>query len=167
MQLFEERLSSVFTIGPATIVKVEQRRDPVRSMFRTSGVEWEEYGVVIYTAKQRAVPVHNEGGYVFPEGTVETRFIRVPDRAGSCEIPENAGRVLGHYREHGQRWWVFLEKPSPERAASRPAPAERPKSAVQSPNGKAAPSGQQAPRASQPSSPQQGKPGNTAAPGRP
>ncbi len=28
MQLFEERVDSLFTEGPAVVVKVEQRRDP-------------------------------------------------------------------------------------------------------------------------------------------
>lgn len=169
MQLFEEPIGSLFTDGPAVVLKVEQRRQQrVRSQWDTRGVEWEDYGVVIYTAKAKAAPVPGPGGhYTMPESAIETRFIRVPDLNGGCVIPEGAGRLLGHYRQDGQRWWVFLEKVGVE-APERPGSAARPKSGAQSPPGKAAPSGRVSPPGQpspRPSSQQSGSPGSTSVPG--
>lgn len=167
MWLFEDRVDSIFTEGPAVVVKVEQRKDPTRSMHATRGIEWEEYGVVIYTAKSRVAPVQRGGHWVMPESAHETRFVRVPDHGGACEIPANAGRVLGHYREGGRKWWVFLEKLGAE--PSPPGPDARQKSASGSQPSKAAPAAR-APAPSKPSAPPASRPpatpGSTSAPGQ-
>lgn len=140
MHLYEEPVGSLFTDGPAIVVKVEQRREQrARSIYDTRGVEWEEFGVVIYMARGRATPVQRGEHWVMPESAHETRFVSVPDVNGSCEVPENAGKILGHYRQHGRRWWVFLEKLGSAEAPSPPAPGARQRSASVSPPSKAAP----------------------------
>jgi hypothetical protein len=168
MWLFEDRIESLFTEGPAVVMKVEQRKDPRRSEHQTRGIDWEEYGVVIYTAKSRATPVQRGGSWMMPETAHETRFVRVPDFNGSCQIPEEAGRLLGHYREQGRKWWVFLEKLGA--APSLPAPDARQKSAAVSPPAKAGPAAP-ARAPAKPSAPQASRPpdspGSTSAPRQP
>lgn len=171
MHLYEEPVGPLFTEGPAIVVKVEQRREQrVRSLYDTRGVEWEEFGVVIYMAKNRATPVQRGEHWVMPDTAHETRFVLVSDVSGSCEVPENAGRVLGHYRQHGRRWWVFLEKLGSAEAPSPPAPGARQKSAGVSPPAKAAPAARAAPPATpsgpQASPPQQRPQGTSAQGGR-
>lgn len=171
MQLFEERVDSLFTDGPAVVVKVEQRKEPrCRSQFDTGAMVWDEFGVVIYTARAKAVPVLRGSSWVIPESAIETRFVKVPDINGSCEIPENAGRVLGHYRENGRRWWVFLEKLGSAVAPSPPAPGGPQKSRTVSHPSKAAPVGNVSPPAKPsgpPASPAPQRPqGNAAQGGR-
>ncbi len=139
--LFEEPVGTLYTDGPAIVVKVEQRREQrVRSIYDHRAMEWEEFGVVIYLAKGRALP---------DDKAHETRFVLMPDSNGSCQVPENAGRLLGHYRQNGRRWWAFLEKLGSAEAPSPPAPGERQKSNAVSPPGKGAP----AARASLPAKP--------------
>jgi len=139
MQLFEEPVGSLFTDGPAIIVKVEQRREQrVRSVYDHRGVEWDEFGVVIYMAKGRALP---------DDKAHETRFVLVPDSNGYCQVPETAGRLLGHYRQNGRRWWAFLEKLGSSVTPSPPAPDGRQKSAAVSQPAKAAPVGRASPPA--------------------
>ncbi len=169
MQLFEEPIGDLCTDGPAVVLKVEQRKEPrFRSVWDTRGVEWVEFGVVIYTARGKATPVQRNGEWGMPESATVTRFIRVADHNGSCAIPPEAGRLLGHFRQDGQKWWVFLEKVGASAAPSPPVPGERPRSAAQSPAGKAAPSASSVPPR-QPAAPQasrpQGKPDSTSAPG--
>lgn len=168
MQLFEEPVDSIFTLGPAQVLRVEERREPAddpkadRNNFK-SRVRWRSFGVVIYICRQKAVPVQKGESWVMPEEAIETRFIRVLGRANGCDIPPEAGRFLGHYQEDGQRWWVFLEKLGA--APSPPAPAARPRSVAQSPSAKAPGSASSpAPRAPQPASPPQASPGKTEAP---
>jgi hypothetical protein len=160
MQLFEEPIGSLFTDGPAIVVKVEQRKEQrVRSIYDHRAMEWDEFGVVIYMAKGRALP---------DEKAVETRFILVPDSSGSCQIPENAGRVLGHFRQNGRRWWCFLEKLGSSEAPSPPGAGEQRKSTGVSQPSKAAPGARVAPPAKPsvpPTSPAQQRPSNNAAQG--
>lgn len=169
MHLYEEPVGSLFTEGPAVIVKVEQRREQrARSIYDTRGVDWEEFGVVIYMARGRAVPVQRGEHWVMPDSAHETRFVLVPDVSGSCEVPENAGRILGHFRQQGRRWWAFLEKLGSAEAPSPPAPDGRQKSASVSQPSKAAPASRAAlpakPSAQQ-ASPAQPRPQGTSAQG--
>lgn len=160
MQLFEEPLGSLYTDGPAIVVKVEQRREQaVRGIYDHRAMEWNEFGVVIYMAKARVLP---------DEKAHETRFVMVPDSSGSCEVPENAGRLLGHFRQQGRRYWVFLEKLGSSEAPSPPAPGERPRSNAVSQPSKGAPAARVSPPAKpsgQPASPSQQKPVGTSAQG--
>ncbi len=169
MQLFEEPVDSIFTDGPAVVLKVEQRREPrTRSLFDTRAMEWNEYGVVIYTARGKAAPVQKAGEWVMPDSAHETRFIRVMDVNGGCEIPPEAGRLLGHFRQNGQKWWVFLEKLGSSATAASPAPDARPQSRPVSQPSKAAPSGRAAPPgkpSAPPASPGPQRPQGTSAPG--
>jgi hypothetical protein len=168
LQLFEEPVGSIFTDGPAVIVKVEQRSEPLRSMFDTRGVSWRKFGVIIYQAKGKASPVQKGGEWMMPETAHETRFLKVPHFGEGCEVPENAGRLLGHYEEDGRRWWVFLEKLGSASASAPPAPAERRKSAPQSPSAPRAPaSSTGAPPSKQPTSPPGQRPGSNAGRGQP
>lgn len=160
MQLFEEPIGSLFTDGPAIVVKVEQRKEQrVRGVYDHRAMEWDEYGVVIYMAKGRALP---------DDKAHETRFVMVPDSSGSCEIPENAGRVLGHFRQNGRKWWVFLEKLGSSEAPSPPGPGGQRKSADVSQPVKVAPGARVAPPArpsAPPASPPQARPSGNAAQG--
>lgn len=169
MHLYEDPVGALFTEGPAIVVKVEQRREQrVRSLYDTRGVEWEEFGVVIYMAKGRATPVQRGEHWVMPETAHETNFVIIQDVNGSCEVPENAGRVLGHYRQNGRRWWVFVEKLGSAGGVSPPAPGARQKSTGVSPPVKAAPGARVSPPA-RPSAPQaspaQQRPQGTSAQG--
>lgn len=160
MQLFEEPIGSLFTDGPAIVVKVEQRREQrVRSIYDHRAMEWDEFGVVIYMAKGRALP---------DDKAVETRFVLVPDSGGCCQVPENAGRLLGHYRQNGRRWWAFLEKLGASVAPSPPVTDARPKSAAVSQPAKAAHGGSVAPPgkpSERQASPPAQRPSGTAAQG--
>jgi hypothetical protein len=169
MQLFEEPVESIFTDGPAVVLKVEQRREPrTRSLYDTRKMEWDEYGVVIYTARGKPAPILKAGEWVMPESAHETRFVRVPDVNGGCAIPPEAGKLLGHYRQNGQRWWVFLEKLGSGATAASPAPAERPQSKPVSQPAKGAPAGRggsQGQPSARPASPAPPRPPGTSAPG--
>lgn len=157
MQLFEEPVGSIFTDGPAQVIKVEQRSEPTRSGFSTTGIDWRKFGVVIYLAKNKAAPVKKGTGWDFADTAIETRFVKVAHFAEGCAVPESAGRLLGHYEEDGRRWWVFLEKLGSASASVPPEPAAPRKAAAQSPP---------APRAPGASSPGQSSKSPTSPPGQ-
>lgn len=141
MQLFEDPIGELLTCGPATVVKVEQRREQrARSIYDTGKMEWEEFGVVIYMAAARAVPVQSpDGSWGMQGDAYRTRILMIADSNGSCEVPDGAGRLLGHFRQSGRRWWAFLEKPGSSVAPSPPAPGAQRKSDAVSQPAKAAP----------------------------
>lgn len=157
MRLFEDPLDTIFTLGPAQVLRVEERE--VFQGFKSIRRE----PVVIYMAKQRAAPVERGGHWVMPDDAMETRFVMVPaETDGGCEIPPNAGRPLGHFRREGRRWWVFLEKLAPDSKGEAPGADVRKKSAAQSrvaPKASGAPS-VPAQRAPQPSSRPSASPGS-------
>lgn len=160
--VFEEPIESLFTEGPARVLRVEERTE--RDVYTQRGVRY--YGVVIYQAKRKAVPREVGGKWTYPDDAMETRFLKVrADSSGGCQEPPNAGRLLGHYRENGERWWVFLELLAPASSAESPGAAAPRKSDAGPPRA----SGTRAPAAAAPSkpsappaSPRSASPGSTS-----
>ncbi len=164
--VFEEPVDSIFTEGPARVLRVEERVEyygdslPGKRTSRT-------FGVVIYQAKRKAVPHQVGAKWVYPDDAMETRFVKVrADSQGGCQEPPNAGRLLGHYRENGERWWVFLELSAPSSSAESPGAGAPRKSDAKPPRA----SETRAPAASSPdkpsvppASPPSASPGNTSA----
>lgn len=170
MRIFEEELEgSIFTIGAPQVLRIEARVDwedqgPARRAKRR------DYAVVIYQTKSHEKPYPKQIGesWEFPPEAIETRFVQVTAEGdGGCFIPEQAGRLLGHYVRDGRRWWVFLEKLGTSSTPESPGTGGQQKSASGSPPGRAAPAAASSPKA-QPSKPQASqpaaKPGNTPKP---
>lgn len=171
MRIFEEELDgrSIFTLGAPQVLRIEARSEVVMGELDRRPRR-RDFAVVIYQCKTGELPAPRQVGdsWVMPDNAIETRFVQVTAESdGGCFIPENAGRLLGHYVRDGRRWWVFLEKLALPSSDESPGTAERQKSVSGSPPGSKAPVPGASSKA-QPSRPQAGqpapKPGNTAKP---
>lgn len=170
MRIFEEELSgSIFTLDAPQVLRIEARVDIVQGELDRRPRR-KEYAVVIYQCKTGELPAPRQVGdsWVMPDNAIETRFVQVTAESdGGCFIPEQAGRLLGHYVRDGRRWWVFLEKLGSASTPESPGTGGPQKSASGSPPGSKAPAAASSPKA-QPSKPQAAprdmRPGNTPKP---
>lgn len=109
MRLFEDEISeTIATDGPCEVLCVDER---VTYDGRGDDLRRRTFGVVIFRAKSRMYPRQGtDGQWRVAESAVETKLVLLRASLTGNELPREAGRYLGTYRENGVHWYAFLAR---------------------------------------------------------